>query len=166
MGSTLAKSAAAGPRGLSSSAPAASAAARDAALDPKLVAAAHQFEASLMSELLKPLNSGDVFGGDGGGDDGGGGTGIGADGLAASADGSAGALMGFASEALAKALSDRGGLGIARRVLDHFEAAAKAAAKAGDGAPNRVEKGEKSGARNGSGAAFPNSETARHPLLK
>jgi len=127
MGSTLAKSAAAGPRGLSSSAPAASAAARDAALDPKLVAAAHQFEASLMSELLKPLNSGDVFGGDGGGDggdDGGGGTGIGADGLAASADGSAGALMGFASEALAKALSDRGGLGIARRVLDHFEAAA------------------------------------------
>ena len=30
--------------------------ARDAQLDPKLVTAAHEFEASMMAELLKPLN--------------------------------------------------------------------------------------------------------------
>jgi flagellar protein FlgJ len=98
-------------------------AARDAQLDPKLVSAAHQFEASMMSELLKPLSSDETFGGDeedGGKEAGGGGLGN----LTSSADGSGGALMSFGSEALAKALSEKGGLGIARRVLDHFEAAA------------------------------------------
>jgi flagellar protein FlgJ len=93
------------------------AAARDAELDPKLVAAAHQFEASLMAELLKPLNSGETLGGD----DDSGATGGALSELTSSADGSGGALMSFGSEALAKALSEKGGLGIARRVLDHFE---------------------------------------------
>jgi peptidoglycan hydrolase FlgJ len=95
------------------------AAAHDAQLDPKLVAAAHQFEASLMAELLKPLNSGESFGGD---DDAGAAGGALSD-LTSSADGSGGALMSFGSEALAKAISEKGGLGIARRVLDNFEAA-------------------------------------------
>ena len=95
--------------------------ARDAQLDPKLVTAAHEFEASMMAELLKPLNSGGGFG-----DDSDGGVASGAGGLgdlASSADGSGGALMSFSSEALARALSEKGGLGIARRILDHFEAA-------------------------------------------
>jgi hypothetical protein len=98
----------------------------DAQLDPKLVAAAHQFEASLMAELLKPLSSGEAFGGDG--EDGGAAGGWGGlSDLTSSADGSGGALMSFGSEALAKAISDKGGLGIARQVLDHFEAAAEKA---------------------------------------
>jgi Rod binding domain-containing protein len=102
-------------------------AARDAKLDPKLVAAAHSFEASLMQELLKPLNgegSGEGNGGLFGDEDGGGG-------LGASADGSGGALMSFGSEALASALSQKGGLGIARRILDHFEAIGDRGAGAG-----------------------------------
>ena len=37
---------------------------RYAQLDPKLVSAAHQFEASLMAELLKPLSSDGAFGDD------------------------------------------------------------------------------------------------------
>jgi len=98
-------------------------AARDLKLDPKLVAAAHSFEASLMQELLKPLAGGGVFGGEPDDDDGGGGTSSG--GLGSSADGSGGALMSFGSEALASALSLKGGLGIARRILDHFEAVAE-----------------------------------------
>jgi flagellar protein FlgJ len=106
-----------------------SATVRDAQLDPKLVAAAHQFEASMMAELLKPLSAGQTFGGDdedAGGAAGGGGLSD----LTSSADGSGGALMSFGSEALAKALSEKGGLGIARRVLDHFEAAGETAKRA------------------------------------
>jgi peptidoglycan hydrolase FlgJ len=100
---------------------AALAAARDAQLDPKLVSAAHQFEASLMAVLLKPLNSGPTFGDEeesGSGATAGGGL----EDLTSSADGSGGALMSFGSEALAKALSEKGGLGIGRRILDHFDA--------------------------------------------
>ena len=112
---------------------------RDAQLDPKLVAAAHQFEASMMAELLKPLTSGQTFGGDdeeaGGGAAGGGGLSD----LTSSADGSGGALMSLGSEALAKALSEKGGLGIARRVLDHFEAAGETAKRA-SADPNHAEK--------------------------
>jgi flagellar protein FlgJ len=97
-------------------------AARDAKLDPRLVSAAHQFEASLMEELLKPLDSSALFGG-GEGQDEDTGESAGLGGSASAGDGSGGALMSFSAEALAKALSEKGGLGIARRVLDHFEAA-------------------------------------------
>jgi hypothetical protein len=116
-------------RSAGASAGSASAAARDAALDPKLVAAAHQFEASLMRELLKPLNSGPLFGGGDG--DSGSEAGGGLSGLTSEAEGSAGALLGFGSEALARAISQKGGLGIARRVLDHFEAESAARREAG-----------------------------------
>jgi Rod binding domain-containing protein len=102
-----------------------SVAARDAKLDPKLVAAAHAFEASLMQELLKPLRGGGAFGDESGDADDEGGGGLG--GLGSSAEGSAGALGSFGTEALASALSEKGGLGIARRILDHFEAGAAAA---------------------------------------
>lgn len=91
---------------------------RDAKLDPKLVTAAHQFEASMMQELLKPLNSQAIFGEDE--DESSPGSG-GASSLTSSADGSGNALMSFGSEALAKALSEKGGLGIARKILDQFE---------------------------------------------
>jgi Rod binding domain-containing protein len=66
----------------------------------KLERSAHEFEASLMAELLKPLQEENEDGG----------------------IGSSGALGGFASESLAKAISERGGFGIADRILGHFAA--------------------------------------------
>ena len=75
--------------------------------NPKLKSAAHEFEASLMQEFLKPLQHDPLFDS---GDEGG--TGVGG--------GSSGALMSFGSEALAKAISERGGFGIATKILDHF----------------------------------------------
>ena len=87
-------------------------------VSPRLKTAAHQFEASLMQELLKPLQHDPLFApdssseaGDAGGDD----------------QGSAGALMSFGSEALAQAISEHGGFGIATKILDHFRTEAKAA---------------------------------------
>ena len=66
---------------------------------PRLVRAAHEFEVQLMKELLKPLTVGSALG--------------------ASDDdtGSAGALGEYAGEALGRALSDRGGFGIADRMI-------------------------------------------------
>lgn len=75
--------------------------------NPKLKSAAHEFEASLMQEFLKPLQHDPLF--DSGDEDG---AGVGG--------GSSGALMSFGSEALAKAISERGGFGIATKILDHF----------------------------------------------
>lgn len=84
--------------------------------NPRLKTAAHQFEASLMQELLKPLQNDPLFApdsssGDTGGED----------------QGSVGALMSFGSEALAQAISEHGGFGIATKILDHFRTEAKAA---------------------------------------
>ncbi len=112
------------PTTLASRGASALAAARDLKLDPKLVTAAHQFEASLMQELLKPLSSGQIFGEE---DNDSAEAGGGLSDLTSSSEGSGNALMSFGSEALAKALSEKGGMGIARRILDHFEAASPAA---------------------------------------
>jgi Rod binding domain-containing protein len=76
--------------------------------DPKLARSAHEFEASLMSELLKPMQEGDGLTGE---DSDGGGA------------GSGGALAGFASESLARAISEKGGFGIADRILHQLESA-------------------------------------------
>lgn len=76
------------------------------AKDPRLERCAHQFEASLMAELLKPLQEGDGLTGEDS-DSGG--------------SGSGGALSGFASESLAGAISERGGFGIADRILHQLE---------------------------------------------
>lgn len=81
------------------------AAAARPALDPRLKPAAHEFEASLMKELLEPLQH-DALSQDG------------TD--AESPDGSGNALVSFGAEALAKAISDRGGFGIADKILAHF----------------------------------------------
>jgi Rod binding domain-containing protein len=69
---------------------------------PKLVAAAHEFEAQMMKELLKPLSSTGLAGEDGdeGGD-----------------SGSGGALAAYATEAFGKALSNGGGFGVAKSII-------------------------------------------------
>jgi hypothetical protein len=77
-----------------------------AAIQPKLVKAAHEFEAQLMKELMKPLTSGGAPGDDEDDDDDKG-----------SGLGSAGALGEYASESLAMALSQQGGFGIADKII-------------------------------------------------
>lgn len=73
--------------------------------DSRLVLAAHQFEASLMNELMKPLMENSLFDEDD------------SNSLAGQGSGGSNALMGFASEAFARSLSDHGGLGIARQII-------------------------------------------------
>ncbi len=75
----------------------------DATPSPPLVRAAHEFEGQMMKELLKPMTSGDAL------------TGI--EGDADSDAGSGGALGEFAAEALGQSLSERGGFGIADRII-------------------------------------------------
>ena len=86
-------------------------------LDPRLAPAAHEFEASLMKEFLKPLEKDPLFG-----------NGTGQEGT----DGSGGTLMSFGTEALAQAISERGGFGIADKIIAHFEKQAETT-KAGGG---------------------------------
>jgi Rod binding domain-containing protein len=64
---------------------------------PRLIQAAHEFEAQLMKELLKPMTNGASLDGEDAGTD--------------------GPLADFATEALGQALSKRGGLGIATSIL-------------------------------------------------
>lgn len=68
---------------------------------PRLVRAAHEFEAQMMQELMKPMTRGSSL------------TGEDED----SGAGSDNALGEFASEALGRALSERGGFGIASRIV-------------------------------------------------
>jgi Rod binding domain-containing protein len=75
---------------------------------PKLAQAAHEFEGQMMKQLLEPMTNGDALTGAEDGD-----SGVGSE----SGTGSAGALGEFASEALGKALSERGGFGIADRIV-------------------------------------------------
>jgi Rod binding domain-containing protein len=71
---------------------------------PKLVTAAHEFEASMMKELMGPLVSGD-------------------DSLDGDSEDSASALTSFAGEALGKAISEQGGFGIATKILHQLSTA-------------------------------------------
>jgi Rod binding domain-containing protein len=77
---------------------------------PRLVRAAHEFEAQMMKELMKPLNRGSSL--------------TGADANADDDSGSTGALGEFASEALGRALSERGGFGIAGSIVKQLSPAA------------------------------------------
>jgi Rod binding domain-containing protein len=72
---------------------------------PRLVHAAHEFEAQMMQELLKPMTEND-----------------GLDGDSDSASGSDGVLGEFASEALGRGLSERGGFGIAAGIVRELSA--------------------------------------------
>jgi Rod binding domain-containing protein len=75
---------------------------------PRLVRAAHEFEAQMMKELLKPMTNDSALTGEE--DD--------------SSSGSGGALGEFASEALGRALSDQGGFGIANQIVKEISASA------------------------------------------
>jgi Rod binding domain-containing protein len=79
----------------------ASAGAASVAPQPRLVHAAHEFEAQMMQELLKPMSGKNGLDGED----------------SDSATGSGGALGEFASEALGRALSERGGFGIASSIV-------------------------------------------------
>jgi Rod binding domain-containing protein len=70
---------------------------------PRLINAAHEFEAQMIQELLKPLAAMDALTGEEQGPEG--------------DTGSNGALGEFATEALGQALSQHGGFGIASRIL-------------------------------------------------
>ncbi len=70
---------------------------------PRLVHAAHEFEAQMMKELMKPMTSGGSITGEDEDSD--------------PESGSGSALTEFASEALGKALSERGGFGIAKSIV-------------------------------------------------
>jgi Rod binding domain-containing protein len=76
-------------------------AAAEAVPQPRLVKAAHEFEAQMMKELLKPMMDKGAFGGEDEDPD----------------AGSGGALGEFASEALGRALSEQGGFGISRQIV-------------------------------------------------
>lgn len=80
-----------------------------ASQNPRLQPAAHEFEASLMQEFLKPLTHDSLFSEKSSGDNDDG-----------DSSGSAEALMSFGSQAMAKAISERGGFGIATQILNHF----------------------------------------------
>jgi len=84
-----------------------------AAPPPRLVHAAHEFEAQMMQELLKPMTSGN-----------------GLDGEDGTGSGSGSALANFASEALGKALSERGGFGIASSIVREISHPANGSAAA------------------------------------
>jgi Rod binding domain-containing protein len=78
-----------------------------------------------MAELLKPLQEGDGLTGEDSGE----------------GSGSEGALAGFASQSLARAISERGGFGIADRILHQLEPSHAGGVK--DQAADPVQKGLK-----------------------
>lgn len=80
---------------------------------PRLVRAAHDFEAQMMKELLAPMTRHDSLMGDTDGEDAGSGT-----------------LGEFASEALAGALSAHGGFGMADRIVGQLSPSGNNAADA------------------------------------
>lgn len=106
-------------------------------MDPRLKPAAHDFEASMMQELLKPMERDPLF--SSGNSDGGG--------LVGSAA-SASTWSSLGVESLAKAISEAGGLGIATKVIAEVEAEAK---QANGTTPSEAEGG--TGARRGGKAA-------------
>jgi Rod binding domain-containing protein len=88
---------------LAMTAAAPSGAAAASAPQPRLVRAAHEFEAQMMKELLKPMTGSDALTGE--------------DEDTEGDSGSNGALGEFASEALGQALSQQGGFGIATGII-------------------------------------------------
>ena len=100
--------------------------AASAVTNPRLVTAAHQFEAAMMQELLGPLTR-EMQGMGGLSSDA-------EDGVTDEGDGGPNqALTSFASEALGEALSERGGFGIASSVLKKLS---HVAAKSADAVRN------------------------------
>jgi flagellar protein FlgJ len=72
----------------------------------KLVDAAHQFEAMMLQELLKPMSGGqDSWGGD----------------EKSEEDSASDTISSFGTEAFANAISKKGGFGIAKKVISQVE---------------------------------------------
>lgn len=90
------------------------------AVDPRLERSAHEFEASLMGELLKSFQQAKGLTGE------------------EEEEGSGSALAGFATGSLARAISERGGFGIADRVLHELHGRKDAAASTGPGPLRRT----------------------------
>jgi Rod binding domain-containing protein len=86
----------------------------------RLLGAAHEFEAQMMKELLKPMSAGNALGESQDDDE---------------DAGSSGALGEFASETLGRALSEAGGLGIADSIM-------KSLSQRGNGSNSAQEKGK------------------------
>jgi Rod binding domain-containing protein len=87
---------------------------------PRLVRAAHEFEAQLMKELLKPM---------------------------ADADADGGPMAEYASEALGQAISMRGGLGLASSIIASLCRNGTGPGSASDLRPGRAASGRVDGAR-------------------
>lgn len=77
----------------------------------KLEKAAHEFEASLMQELLKPMKAKDPLFSDGSNS---------TDGTDSSGD-SASVMVDYSTQVMSEAISQKGGLGIARQVIAQVE---------------------------------------------
>ncbi len=84
----------------------------------KLTDGAHQFEAMMLEEMLKPLKFGESPDAAGEADRGG---------------GAGSTIQGYGTEALAKAISDGGGFGLARQIVQ--QVAAEDRAKVGENKP-------------------------------
>lgn len=78
--------------------------------NPKLESAAHEFEASLMKEFLKPLLEDSLFSDTSDSD---------------SSAWSEDTLMSYGAETMAKGISEQGGFGVASQILKHFETTGK-----------------------------------------
>ena len=91
----------------------------DAQQQAKLVKGAHEFEAMLLNEMLKPLKFGQAESVEEGADETGG--------------GQSDTIRGFATEALSKAIAEHGGFGLAKQIVRQVTAehAAKAGGKSG-----------------------------------
>lgn len=76
----------------------------EAIQDKKLAAGAHEFEAMLLAEMMKPLKFGE------------------AESSEEDEGGAAGTIRSMGTEAMAKAISAGGGLGIAREILSQVRA--------------------------------------------
>lgn len=86
-----------------------------AAVSPRLMRAAQEFEAQMMKELLKPMSGQDAL--------------TGAEAGAGGDAGAGGALGEFASEALGQAISQRGGFGIADHIVKELSRSSHKSAK-------------------------------------
>ena len=116
------------------------------ASDPRLVTAAHQFEAAMMKELLAPLEQNKGMLGEDDSED----------------SGSNEALQSFASDALGQALSEHGGIGIATSVLHKL--AGTGSRKNGVGGAESVSTGTGNHSGNPAVIGKPNWNTPKTPI--
>lgn len=107
---------------VSSTIPVPNGAAASGRVDPRLRPAAREFEASMMKELLEPMQHDALFGDEDG----------------ASSDGGMDTLASLRTQSLAEAISNHGGFGIASRILEQI-----GQSQASSGAQSQSEIGKK-----------------------